>query len=47
MSKEEIEREIRNTLRGIFTYIGGIDHEYSNHATLQTMLKRLIEKTKR
>lgn len=44
-----MDEEIRKTLRNIFEYIG-LDYrkvdEYSNNATLQTYLERLINKTK-
>jgi hypothetical protein len=36
--------EIKKTLRDIFTYIGGIDLEYVNNATVQSYIERLIKR---
>ena len=40
----EIDRLIKSTLRDIFDYIGGINLEHVNDATLRTYLERLIKK---
>ena len=43
MDENEIDREVRKTLRDIFEYIG-IDKSLANDATLRTYLERLIRK---
>ncbi len=41
--ESEMDREIRSTLRDIFSYIG-IDENLSNDATVRTYMERLIRK---
>ena len=43
MDENQIDREVRKTLRDIFRYIG-VDISLAEDATLRTYLERLIRK---